>query len=175
MKEDDRLTRAVIEAKNGSEAALSEIIEQTQDSLFRFTYYLTGNQQLSHDICQDTFIKVLEKIKGLKEPERFKSWLFQMAKNLYLDHLKSSKNKNHVSIDNAAASDLLQIDDKQKDLEIRQALSHLEMDERLPLLLVDLEGHSYIEAARTLGVSEDALRSRLQRARLAFAEKYKKS
>ncbi|MEQ1877155.1 MAG: RNA polymerase sigma factor [Bdellovibrionia bacterium] len=170
---DDDLTTHVLEAKAGSEEALSYLIEATQKDLFRFSYYLSGNNQLAHDICQDTFIKVLENIRAVKEPERFRSWLFKMAKNLYLDHIKSSKNKGHVGME--SLPDLATNEDKQKTAEIRQALSHLEAEERIPLLLVDLEGYSYEEAAQIVGISEDALRSRLHRARQTFSEKYKKS
>ncbi len=168
------LTSHVLDAQKGQESALSYLIENTQTELFRFTFYLTGNNQLAHDLCQDTYIKVLEKIRDLKEPERFKSWLFKMAKNLYLDNIKSSKNKGHTSLE-SALPDLTSNEDKQKVLEIRQALSHLETDERIPLLLVDLEGHSYEEAAQIIGISEDALRSRLHRARQTFVEKFNKS
>ncbi|HEX4925767.1 MAG TPA: RNA polymerase sigma factor [Bdellovibrionales bacterium] len=167
------MTKLVLGAQSGDEGALSDLIEATQRELFRFTYYLCGNNQLAHDLCQDTFIKVLEGIGNLKEPHRFKSWLFTMAKNLYLDHNKSSKNKGHVSLD--SSPDLESSEDKQKVMEIRQALSHLEAEERIPLLLVDLEGHSYQEAAQIIGISEDALRSRLHRARQTFSLKYKKS
>jgi RNA polymerase sigma-70 factor, ECF subfamily len=170
----DSLTQTVLAAQGGDESALAELIEQTQKELFRFAYYLTGNNQLAHDLCQDTFIKVLENISSLKEPHRFKSWLFRMAKNLYLDHIKSSKNKGHVAID-SALPDLQSNEDKQRVLEIRQALSHLETDERIPLLLVDMEGHSYDEAAQIMGITEDALRSRLHRARQAFSQRYKKN
>jgi RNA polymerase sigma-70 factor, ECF subfamily len=174
LKADTDFTALVLQAQRGDESAISDLIEMSQKDLFRFVFYLTGNNQLAHDMCQDTFIKVLENLPRLKEPERFKSWLFQMAKNLYLDHTKSSKNKGHVSIE-SALPDMTSAEDKQKVLEIRQALSHIETDERLPLLLVDLEGYSYTEAAKIIGVSEDALRSRLHRARQTFAEKYKKS
>jgi RNA polymerase sigma-70 factor, ECF subfamily len=169
----DELKKAVVAAKAGDPDALAYIIESTQKELYRFTYFLCGNNQLAHDICQDTFIKVLESIRGLKEPERFRSWLFKSAKNLYLDHIKSSKNKGHVGME--SLPDLATNEDKQRTAEIRQALSHLETDERLPLLLVDLEGYSYEEAAQIVGISEDALRSRLHRARQTFSERYKKS
>jgi RNA polymerase sigma-70 factor, ECF subfamily len=172
--ENQDLTPYVLSAQKGDESALSYLIESTQKDLFRFTYYLTGNTQLAHDLCQDTYIKVLEKIRSLKEPDRFKSWLYRMTKNLYLDHIKSSKNKGHVSLD-GAIPEMVTGEDKQKVMEIRQALSHLETEERIPLLLVDLEGYSYEEAAQMIGISEDALRSRLHRARTTFSTKYKKS
>jgi RNA polymerase sigma-70 factor (ECF subfamily) len=173
LNEADGLLKLVTEAQTGDEAALSRLIENTQNDLFRFTYYLCGNNQLAHDLCQDTFIKVLENIAKLKEPERFKSWLFRMAKNLYLDHVKSSKNKGHVGME--SVPDLQSAEDKETALEIRQALSHIETEERILLLLVDLEGHSYGEAAQIVGITEDALRSRLHRVRQTFLAKYKKS
>jgi RNA polymerase sigma-70 factor (ECF subfamily) len=58
--------------------------------------------------------------------------------------------------------------------EIAEVLGKLEPEARIAILLVDMEGHSYTEAAEIIGISESALRSRLHRARQAFIGEYEK-
>jgi RNA polymerase sigma-70 factor (ECF subfamily) len=158
-------------AQSGNEEAFSALIEEHQENLFRFCVYLTGNKALSQDLCQDGFIKALEHLKTLQNPASFKSWLFQTTKNLYLNHVKSPRNSKYLQLEDV--SDLCSEIDLGLVTEIRQCLEKLSPEERMVILLVDLEENSYSETAAILGVSEEAVRSRLHRARLSFKEKYK--
>ena len=160
-------------AQNGDEKAISELVEFFQKDLLRFCIYLSGNSLLGQDLCQDTFIRALENLKQLKDPAKIKSWLFQTAKNHFLNHVKSPKN--------AAADEIDSIDepiglstDAELSLAVQNTLSKLEIEERLVILIVDLEENSYTEAAETLGVTEAAVRSRLHRARQNFMKLYSK-
>lgn len=153
-------------AQQGDEEALIFLIEHTEKSLFRFCIYLTGNRTLSQDICQDAYVKVLENIKSLKNPSSFKAWLFQTAKNLYLNHVKSPKNSKYLELEDLA--ELASNSNMHLASEIRQSLAKLTEDERAVVLLIDLEEHSYSETAEIMGLSEEAVRSRLHRARQAF-------
>lgn len=153
-------------AQQDDEAALSSLIELTEDSLFRFCIYLSGNRALAQDLCQDAYIKVLENIKTLKSTSSFRAWLFQTAKNLYLNHVRSPRNSKHLELEAlaemASGSDTLLL------AEVREGLQKLNEDERVVILLIDLEEYSYSETAEIMGISEEAVRSRLHRARQAF-------
>src|SRR4051812_44344219 len=92
-KSSPQFTELVKAAQGGDRDALSRLIEATQDDVYRFCIYLTGEKNLAQDLTQDVFIKVVSHLKNLKEPEQFKSWLFQVAKNLFLDFIKSPKNQ----------------------------------------------------------------------------------
>src|SRR4051812_24500200 len=82
------LARDVELARDGDAPALSRIIQATQDRLYRFSLYLTGNPARAQDLCQDTFLRAIEGLPKLKEASRFESWLLKTAKNLYLDYVK---------------------------------------------------------------------------------------
>lgn len=163
-------------AQKGDSEAFSRIIELTQDRLYRFCFYLTRNSSLAQDICQDTYLKVLEKIGSLREPNRCLSWLFRMAKNLFLDHVKRKKPDTVATTEtldywmSAGAEHPL----KDFTLKVRDCLGTLSAEERVVILLVDLEGYSYGEAAEIIGISENALRSRLHRARASFGTEFSK-
>ena len=161
-------------ARAGDRAAMNELVETFQEPLLRFCVYLAGNPQLAQDLCQDTLVQVLTRLKQLKEPERFQSWLFKIAKNLFLDHLRQASHRDYEPIESVTEAPLAGDPQAcQKVLEIQQALAGIPAEDRALLLLVDLEGYSYAEAARTLDLNESAIPSRLHRIRELFMRKYR--
>lgn len=171
--EESTLTTLVKKAQDGDRQAQAQLIEESKDRLFRFCVYLTGNQQLAADLSQDTFVKAIGALGKLKEPNRFTSWLMTMAKNLYIDHVRSPKNKYHSEYDESTHEK--SSDPKaQLSLEIQKVLNQMDPEDRMLILLVDLEENSYAEAAEIVGSTEAAVRSRLHRARKKFAELYSK-
>lgn len=167
------LADLVVRAQGGDEKALVALVEQTQNSLYRFTYYLAGNEALAQDLCQETYVRVFESLSKLKDPGRFQSWIYIMAKNLFLDHCRKSSTKNEISSEAWESVDgASQSPEAPKNIEVQQTLALLTEEYRLVLVLVDMEGYSYGEAAEIIGISENALRSRLHRARQQFLTKY---
>jgi len=170
------LTLLISEATAGSEKAMGELIEHSQDRLFRFCIYLTGNAHHAQDLCQDTLVRVLEQLARIQDPEKYFSWLFRIAKNLYLDEVKSAAYRREEleldpTIEPASVSSALS---KEEMMQIRQIMDELESDARVAILLVYLEEYSYREAADILDISEEALKSRLFRARQLVQERLKK-
>lgn len=167
------IARVVLLVQGGDEAALSELIDLTQTRLYRFCLFLTHNPQLAQDLCQDTFVKTLEKIHTVREPQQFVFWLLKTAKRLFLDYLKTKK--NHFASNEEINDSVLPVTDpadRELAMEVQRALNTLKPDDKLLILLVDLEGYSYAEAAHIMGVSEAAVRSRIYRAREAFSNTY---
>ena len=163
-------------AKDGDQDALSLLIERSQTRLYRFCLYLTGDPRLSEDLCQDTYVKVLEKLKSLRKAGDFQGWLYRTAKNLYIDQWRRAKRHEPVPLDSVeerqgpraeGMPDLV--------LEIRAAMASLDLKDQVLLLLIDQQGHSYKEAAGILGLSEAAVTSRIHRVRRAFLEAYEKA
>ena len=161
----------VLRAKTGDRSAFSELIDLYQIPLFRFCFYLCHDQSRAEDISQNTLIKALEKIHKLQEPEKFRPWLFQIARREFVDFVRSHRREEIRPIED---EEMIQ-ERNELSFEIRQILSTLEDDSQICLVLVDMEGYSYAEAAEIIGISEDALRSRLHRARKEFLEKYEKA
>ena len=165
----------VLAARDGDRSALSLLIERTQPHLYRFCLYLTGDPGLSDDLCQDTYVKVIEKLKSLREPGDFQGWLYRTARNLRIDHWRRAKKREVVPLDpveeshGAAAQELPDLV-----LQIRSALSCLDLESQVLLLLIDQQGYSYKEASEILKISQAALTSRIHRVRRAFWEAYEK-
>ena len=167
----EALTELVRKAGGGDRAAQSELIEATQDGLLRFCLRLCSRKELAEDICQEALIRALSHLSKLKDPSAFSSWLFQTAKNIYFDYLKSPQNKLREDLNELAL--IGEESDTDIAREVLRALDELSPEDRLLLILIDMEGYAYSEAAKLCSLPEANIPSRLHRIRLKFMEKYK--
>lgn len=163
-------------AQKGDETAISRLIDLTQTHLYRFCLYLTNDPQKAEDITQETLIKVLENLDSIEDPTKLMSWLFRAAKNRFIDGVRSPQAKEistEGENETAFEPEPSQVDTDTV-LGVRNALAALTEDERAVLVLIDSEGHTYEEAAQVIGITEEAVRSRLHRARKAFLKIFSK-
>jgi RNA polymerase sigma-70 factor, ECF subfamily len=157
------LTNLVERAKTGDREAFGALIENTQEDVYRFCYYLCGNKARAQDLMQDAYVRVLENIKKLDDNEKFTSWVFRTAKNLYLDYLKSPRSKEQAYEDTGASEARTEAI-----VQIRQAFSKMTPEDRFLVLMADLQKASYSEIAQMLEISEEAVTSRIHKARENF-------
>jgi RNA polymerase sigma-70 factor (ECF subfamily) len=154
-------------AKSGDTKAWRELIEATQNRLFRFCLVLCGDPVKAEDLCQEAFLKTFDKLSKLEKPDSFMDWLFRMTRNLYIDQYRVRKETEELPAEEGGAAPQIA-----EHIAVHQTLSQFEPDDRYLLMLVDMEEYSYKEAGEVLGISEDAVRSRLFRLRKLFVEKY---
>lgn len=153
----------------GDKAAARELVEKTQKRLFKFCLVLCGDAVRAEDLAQEAFLKALSSLQKLKNPDAFPDWLFRITRHLYIDEVRKQREVGGDADEvQAPAPELLDI------VAVHQTLSQFEAEDRWLLALVDMENYSYREAAEILGISEDAVRTRIFRIRKAFIEKYKK-
>ncbi len=173
----EELSRWFKHAQKGDETALARIIDLTQDHLFRFCVYLCNDTALAEEISQDTLIKAFENLKKIENPSKFVSWMFTAARNRFID-LKRSPKAREISVEGEDGT-LYEPEPNQVDtdtvLGVRNALQELTEEERTVLVLIDSEEYSYAEAAQVIGITEEAVRSRLHRARKAFLKVFSKN
>lgn len=83
---------------DGDESALATLIERHQSRIFGFIYSKVNDRDLSDDIFQDTFIKVIRtlKSKSYNEEGKFLPWVMRIAHNLVVDHFRKSKKCNLI-------------------------------------------------------------------------------
>ncbi len=86
----------VLLALEGRQDAFSALYERYFPAVFDFLTRLLRNREEAADVAQDTFIKALEQLGSLKNPERFKSWLFTIAHRRGLNRIRSSKRTTAV-------------------------------------------------------------------------------
>ncbi|MGE4131518.1 MAG: RNA polymerase sigma factor [Bdellovibrionales bacterium] len=165
------LTALVKGTQQGNAKDAKELVEATQTRLYRFCLLLTGDRPQAEDILQEAYLKAFSAIHTLSQPEAFWGWIFQISRNLFLDSIRSAKPTvsilDHSELE-AESPDLAYT------ITVHQVLSRFESEDRLLLMLVDLEKFTYREAGAALGISEDAVRSRLFRLRKDFLEIWQK-
>ena len=83
-------------AKSGDSSAIQNLILKYQNELSVFCFYLTKNKEQALDLAQDSFLKMLEKLPTLKDPNKFKTWLFAICRNLFLDKIRTQKSFSEI-------------------------------------------------------------------------------
>lgn len=88
----DRVARPdsdlIADFQAGRVDAFDLLVRRYEKPLFGFLLHLTGDDALANDLFQDTFMRAMERLDGYTETGRFKSWLFQIARNLAMDSLR---------------------------------------------------------------------------------------
>jgi RNA polymerase sigma factor (sigma-70 family) len=156
-------------ARRGDKRAFVEIVARHQAMVCGIALGILGDFAASEDAAQDAFLSAWRKLHELREPDRFRSWLAQIARNAALGHLR--RTRGHESLDDAPtlvdespSPDQCAANQEEAAL-VRAFLSRLPETYRLPLVLFYREGQSVRAVAETLGISEDAVKQRLARGR----------
>src|ERR1035438_984788 len=85
------LGERVRRAQRGDQPAMRELIVSYQRRVAGFVYPVTGRSDSVEDIAQVVFIKMARSVARLKAPEQFEPWLFRLARNTCIDHLRRQK------------------------------------------------------------------------------------
>lgn len=169
----------------GDRAEFSRLVEAYSGKLYRLALKMLGNQQDAEDILQETFIKAYRHLNTFDGRSHLSTWLYRIATNEALMKLRK-KRPETVSIDEPLETmegeqEPLQIvdwcclpEDELTSTEVRKyidaAVGRLPESLRVVFLLRDIEDLSTLETAQTLGLSEEAVKTRLSRARMRLRE-----
>jgi len=159
---------------NGDESALSVLIKRHKIKIYNFIYSKIGDEVLTEDVFQDTFIKVINTLKRKKynEEGKFLSWVMRIAHNLVIDHFR--KENRMPKYDNTGELDIfLLIRDEELNIEKKLIKSQIENDvklliEELPdeqkevLMMRHYKDLSFKEIAENTGVSINTALGRMR-------------
>ena len=148
---------------------LEAAIEAHADSMYRVAFRLLGDREGADEIVQETFIGAWKGIGGLKDPKKIKSWLFGILRHQVYQAIKRSNRRPKLEafLQEPAAPDRNLTELQQQ---VQLALGELEEEQRLPILLVSMEGWTTEEAAKLLGIPKGTVLSRLYRGRQRLKE-----
>src|ERR1041385_7675602 len=155
----------VLAARRGDKRAFVEIVARHQAMVCGIAMGILSDFAASEDAAQEAFLTAWRKFHELREPERLRAWLGQIARNAALGHLR--RRRGHESLDEATlvTDESPRPDEAAANAEeaalVRDSLAKLPETYRLPLVLYYREGQSTRAVAEALDVSEDAVRQRL--------------
>jgi RNA polymerase sigma-70 factor (ECF subfamily) len=170
-------------AQQGRELAFRELVRRYERPVFSLVYRMVRDRELAEDLAQDAFVKVLNHIDKYSPEFKFSSWLFKIANNVAIDHLRRRR-LDTISIDGSphasSASDveattielsvdqesaLDELESKELGTAIEQAIAALRPEYRACIMLRHVEGRSYEEIAATLDLPLGTVKTYIHRAR----------
>ncbi|MEO0124064.1 MAG: RNA polymerase sigma factor [candidate division WOR-3 bacterium] len=167
----------VIRSRNGDEKAMAELVTEYKQLIFTIAYRLLGDYDISMDICQETFIRAFQNLAKLKNPEKFKTYLCRITRNLAYDHLKKRKMINQSSTQDYDPIELTSTKDSTAEIRkrviIQNALEKLHPRDRLLLTLFYYQNFDIKEISEIVGISPENVKVSLSRARIRLREKLK--
>jgi RNA polymerase sigma-70 factor (ECF subfamily) len=166
----------VSRARLGDRAALETLLASVAPSIRRFGLRMCKNVHDADDVLQDTLINVAKHLGDFEGRSSLSTWVFSLARSACSRKRRGLKNQPPVSDEKASAevdlapSPEANASEREMASALSSALDELSDDYREVILLRDVEGLSAPEAAASIGISIDALKSRLHRAREALRE-----
>jgi RNA polymerase sigma-70 factor (ECF subfamily) len=170
-------------AVRGREAAYRELIRRYQRPVFSLIYRMVRDRELAEDLAQETFVKVLNAVESYRPEFKFSSWIFKIANNTAIDHLRrrsldtlSLDGSPHAATADAVEATTLQISDgaesaleevtaRELGKQIEVAIARLRPEYRACILLRHVEGRPYEEIAEMLDLPLGTVKTYIHRAR----------
>ncbi len=163
------------------------LIDATATKAYRFALGLCGNEEDAKELVQEAYAKAMDRIGTHDASQPFEAWFLTVLKHLYLDGARKYEKRYGQSLDRPLDETGLTVADAVADsremsllerLErqensrlVRRAMRALTPDARAVLMMIDLEGLGYEQAAAVMGCPLNTLRSRIVRARTALKER----
>lgn len=173
--------RLVDEARRGNKSAFGELVLRYERRVLRLVLQFIRDETLAEDLAQETFVRAYQRLDQFDPSRRFGPWLFRIAVNLTLDHLRRRKRRGLWALfsetpgertpDPAVADPRQALDLSQ---EVQRVLEQLPETYRTVLVLRDLENFSTSEIAAILNRKEATVRWRLAEARSRFQQLWTK-
>ena len=157
--------------------------EECKDSVYAYLVYMTHDAKLAEDLSQETFLRMFLHMNKFRGESGVKTWALTIARNVFLSYARKkqpvlmeemSKDLLQKPLNNQSlhASPEEHVLKQEKENQVRECLQFLGEQDRTALLLRDYEQLSYEEISKILGISLEAVKSRIYRARQNFKKVY---
>jgi RNA polymerase sigma-70 factor (ECF subfamily) len=155
--------------------AFDQLVRKYQSPVRRFFLNQTlGDEMLSDDLAQDTFIKAYVNITKFKGMSSFSTWLMRIAYNVFYDHVRASRPTEDIDTSKAVASKTASGSDSLK-MDIYAALALLKPDERSCITMQLIDGYPIDQISKITGIPENTVKSHLKRGKEKMANYLKEN
>ncbi|MBX4190759.1 sigma-70 family RNA polymerase sigma factor [Candidatus Saccharibacteria bacterium] len=164
MKNEQQLIGQILQ---GDQEKYAELIDRYKDGLYLHCFSIVRDEDAAEDLAQEAFIQAYRQLKKYDEKYRFSTWLYKIATNKAIDHLrkKSPHLLNDEELDNLK-SQLPSPDVEARFSELHHAVDNLPANFRSVLSLYYWQGQSYEEIAEIMQVPIGSVRGWISRAKL---------
>ena len=170
-------------AQQGRELAFRELVRRYERPVFSLIYRMVRDRERAEDLAQETFVKALNAVESYRPEFKFSSWIFKIANNVAIDHLRrrelstlSLDGSPHAATPEAIQATALQLGDRQETAleelearelggEIERAIGRLRPEYRACILMRHVEGRPYEEIATMLDLPLGTVKTYIHRAR----------
>ena len=176
------------EAAEGRESAFRELLERYERPVFALVYRMVRERDLAEDLAQDAFIRAFRGIGTYKPEYKFSSWIFKIAHNVTIDHLRrrrldtislegsryartdEERERSRPVVASSDESPAEHLENQELRGEIEEAIGKLRPHYRTVILLRHVEGRSYQEIAEITDVPLGTVKTYIHRARVELRE-----
>ena len=184
-----RETRLVRRLRDRDERAFREMVDEYGDRVFNLTYRMLGSREEAEDLAQEVFITVFKSIDTFRGDSKFSTWLYRITANHCKNRIKylaRRHDRGKAELDERAEGGGdgpslaaprpsprpdLQMEGAEMERVLQEAIAELEEEQRILVILRDVEDLSYEEICAITDLPEGTVKSRLHRARLALRKK----
>ena len=176
-----QLTQLVEKARDGNRLAFNQLIDRYQGDIYRMIYYRIHRQMDAEDLTQDVFVRAYRSISRLREPQRFRSWLYTIAVNRVNDYLRKKRVRSIFKSSDEGPEIQPEADDRRENPEaLEQVLKEdfwrqvgriakkLSKMEREVFMLRFMDDLNIADIAQILKKSESTVKTHLYRALAKF-------
>ena len=180
-EEAEESRRLVRQAQAGDLKAYDALVGKHQEQIYGLCYHMSSNHDDANDLAQDSFVKAWQALRGFKADSSFYTWIYRIAVNTCLNHLKSRRNRSvHISLNDLdiqaendpALVELVSYRTPHRDARLAElqrrlndAFLKLSEEHRLVVTLHDIQGMPHDQIASLLKINFGTVRSRLFYAR----------
>lgn len=160
----------MLKVKEGDLDKLGLLFERYNRRLYHFFYRMTHRRDISEDLVQGVFERILKYRDTYNSNGSFSTWIFQIARNIQIDHYRQNQSEKLDDYDNwdQLEGDHFESEQEQQEKEelklLQQALNRLDKTKKQTLILSRFEGFKYKEIAEIMDCTESAVKVRILRA-----------
>ena len=162
-------------SKQGDLGAFNRIVERYQSQVYNLSARILSDRTAAEDVTQEAFVSAFRAISRFRGGS-LRAWLLRIASNASYDYIRSRARRPEQSLDESLLDQGFAVPSndpspeqhaisRELNAEIQRSIASLPMDQRTVILMIDVQGLSYQEAAQAAGVSIGTIKSRLSRAR----------
>jgi RNA polymerase sigma-70 factor (ECF subfamily) len=177
---DDEDRAHVAQFLKGAEEGFNRLVLKHKDRIYTLCLRMLNDPDEADDAAQETFVRVFHGLKGFRMESKFSTWVYRIAVNACKNKMDSKAWKDRKANASLEAADLeeghssptpaQELEAKGRKALIEEAIARLPEDQRVLVVLRDVEGRPYEEIAENLSLNPGTLKSRLNRARSQLQE-----